>query len=156
MAKVSTSRSGSFVVINVSGLRGFSTALRRARPEISRELRLGLRRAGDLVKEEARARAATGDMPASIADSLRVRTYGVRVSVIAGSTKATAAAAFEHKGVPGNFRHPLFGNRAYWYEQRAHPYLRPAAEMLAPKVADEVLDAVGAAIDKALAGELAT
>ena len=68
----------------------------------------------------------------------------------------TAAAAFEHKGVPGNFRHPLFGNRAYWYEQRAHPYLRPAAEMLAPKVADEVLDAVGAAIDKALAGELAT
>ena len=32
MAKVSTRRSGSFVVINVSGLRGFSTALRRARP----------------------------------------------------------------------------------------------------------------------------
>lgn len=97
----------------------------------------------------------TGEMPENIAKSIRTRTAGIRVSVLAGSADATAAAAFEHRGVPGQFRHPLFGNRAYWYNQRAHPYLRPAAEANAPKVADAILKAVGDVIDKVLGEETA-
>jgi hypothetical protein len=139
--------------MDLSGLRGFASALRKASPGLAKELRAGLRHGAEIVRDDAIARAASADVPKSISPSIRVRTAGVRASVIAGNEKAPAAA-FENKGFPGQFRHPLFGNRAYWYPQRAHPFLRPSAEANAARVADEITERVGEVIDKAL-GETA-
>lgn len=147
MPKTRTSHSGSLVTIDLSPLRGFVTSLRKASPELNREMRKGLRRGGDIVRDEAKGLASWSTR---IPGSIRVRTTGIRVSVIAGNKNAPHAAAFEHEGVPGFFRHPVFGNRDVWVNQRARPYLRPAAESNSDEVADAVLKAVAEAIDRTL------
>lgn len=147
MPKTRTSRAGSLVTIDLSPLRGFVTSLRKAAPEVNREMRRGLRRGGDIVRDEAKELSSWSTR---IPGSIRVRTVGIRVSVIAGDKNAPHAAAFEHEGVPGFFRHPVFGNRSVWVDQRARAYLRPAAEASASEVSDAILQAVSEAIDKTL------
>jgi hypothetical protein len=78
-----------------------------------------------------------------------VRSSGIRVSVVAGGAKAPDAAPYENKGVDGFFRHPVFGNREVWVDQKARPFLRPAAEATAPRVTEKVLENVGKVLDDA-------
>lgn len=163
MANVSVRRSGNFLMLDASGLRGFAEGLRRASPEMAKQLRTKMRRAGERVRDDAKVIASASDVPSGIAPSIRVRASlagagsGVHLSVLAGPKNdgdtaggVGAAAAVEHRGEPGTFRHPLFGNRDYWFEQRAHPYLRPAAERNMARVADEVLAATQEVLDDVL------
>jgi len=139
VAKTRTSRSGTLVTLDLSGLRDFATAVRKASPELRKALRAGLKEGGDIVADEARARSSWSSR---IPGSIRVRTAGIRVSVVAGGAKAPDGAPYENKGLPGQFRHPVFaqGDRASWtwVNQKARPFLRPAAEATAPEVADKV------------------
>lgn len=142
MAKTRTSRSGSLVTIDLSGLRGLATALRKAQPELVKTFRAALRQGGELVANDVRE--STARWSTRIPQTVRTRTSGIRVSVIAGGARAPHAAAYEHRGEPGDVRHPVFGNRQVWTSKNtpARPSLRPSAERRAPEVADTVLDGV--------------
>lgn len=142
--------------IDASDFRAVARALRRASPALARDLRHNLRKAGDVVAQEARQIA--GQHSTSIPPTIRVRTSGASVSVVAGGgSKGTEPAAiaglFELGNTrgrgraqvadpSGKFRHPVYGHRNRWADQSMHPFLAPAGERKRP--------AVEALVEKAL------
>ena len=106
--------------IDTSQLRGLARSLRKVVPEVSAKLREELRATGEPVAVEARALAAG---LAGVPETIKVRLSNTQVAVVAGGAGEAEkhkgkAAAFEHMGVPGTFRHPVFGNREVWCRNR--------------------------------------
>ena len=100
----------------------FGERLGRAPAEIDNRLRTGFRRAGDLVAGVAQARAAPKGT------EVVAHPFGIGAVIHATNVHGGGTAALEHHGDPGTFRHPVFGNRANWVSQAAHPFLHPALE----------------------------
>ena len=125
------------ISVNLRELRDLAMAVKAADPELAKSLRAELKKAGNVVASQARMNAPTKTIP----NTIKVRTYGFNVSVVAGGGN-TPAAAFEHGGVPGSFRHPLFGNRDHWYSQAAQPFLFPAFEARQPQLVSGIIGAL--------------
>ncbi|HEV8065123.1 MAG TPA: hypothetical protein VGP46_09835 [Acidimicrobiales bacterium] len=146
-------RIGGGLTTDVTSFRDFAVALRTAQPALSTSLRLQLRAVGELVAAEARSRFA--EVSTSVPPTVRVSsTANLQVSVTAGG-KGALAGLLELGGSSGgaSWRHPLFGDTGYWYEQSTHPSLYPALD----SKADEAEVLVGNALDDALriaAGEV--
>ena len=95
-----------------------------------------LRGAGDLIAADAKANIAPYSK--SIPPTVKVRIAKTRVSVVAGGAGVPIGGLFElgNKGHgksqaaarSGTFRHPVFGDRTVWVNQKMHPYLLRAAE----------------------------
>ena len=143
------SRTGGGIAIQIDGtdLTKLGGQLRRAAPASWKACQVRLRAVGEVIAEDARGRAA---FSTRIPGSIRVRSRGASVSVIAGGPAAPDAAPYENKGVQGKFRHPLFGDREHWYDQTARPFLAPALEAHRDKAAIEILDAVHEAIGRTI------
>lgn len=131
------------VSIDTSSFAKFARGLAVIDPELKRELRAGLKAAGELVATDARARAG---FSSRIPGSIRVSVAGNTIKVIANAKKAPDAKPLEHGGREGTFRHPVFGDRQNWVAQQARPFLRPA--LLANKEAAVHLAKV--AVERAL------
>jgi hypothetical protein len=56
------------------------------------------------------------------------------------------------EGLPGTFRHPVFGDREDWVSQQKHPFLTPAVAKNIGHVTDRVEAALTEAVDIAMAG----
>lgn len=116
------------ITIDTSSFTRFARDIRKCSTLVSKNLKAELKQAGEIVAIQARLNASFSTrIPATI----KVRSAGGVIRVIAGGQSAPhkgEAEAFEHKGVPGTFRHPVYGNKKKWVNQRAHPYLRTAAE----------------------------
>lgn len=113
--------------IEYSGVRELARALGRMPAELRLELRPELRKAGQIVADQAKANASWSTrIPGaiSVSTSTTSRTGGVAVRV--DHIKAPHARPLE--GVTGNgiFRHPVFGNRSNWVDQPTRPFLFPA------------------------------
>jgi hypothetical protein len=108
--------------VKVDGLQKFSRELRKANPKLKREFDRLLKQAADGIVTEAKINAGWSER---IPGSIRPVIKRGRVAVKAGNAKAPHAAALENKGKGGTFRHPVYGNRAVWVDQEAHPYLGP-------------------------------
>lgn len=146
MARSETVRNG--FGIDTRDMKAFTRALRKASPAVARDMRRHLREAGELVAGEARKRAEEHSQ--SIASTIKVRTAGATVAVVAGGPDAPLAALYEignkGGGSGSTFRHPVYGhNDQPWVEQPRFPFLAPSA---AEKSA-EVLDLVGETLDEA-------
>lgn len=84
---------------------------------------------GEEVARDADADAPASKIHGSISATPRVRGSGITVDLRISHAKSKGAGpAFEQIGGASTFRHPLFGNRNYWYPQAADPFLRPALE----------------------------
>jgi hypothetical protein len=128
--------------------------LRKAQPEAHKQLRRRLRKAGEIVAVAARELAS--EHSEKIPPTVKVRTAGATVAVIAGGKDAAIAPLFELGNTGGSksaaaarrdkFRHPVYGNRQVWVDQDMHPFIAPAAaaHMLAVE-----RDVVGALDDAA-------
>ncbi len=131
----------------------FSKALRKAQPELAKNLRKKLRAAGEEIAEIARRNASWST---TIPGSIKVRTSGPYVKVIAGGAKAQGARALEHRGLTGTFRHPVFPNPKVpvsewtWVAQQAHPFLAPAVNEGREIAQRMALDALDEAVRDAL------
>jgi hypothetical protein len=102
------------------------------------DLAMRLKEAGEIIA--ALARANFGSWSSRIPGSVRVTGGRTGVNVVAGGKKGPAAYTAEL-----HVRHPLFGNRDYWYDPGADqkPGLAPAAEEgvdAAARVVAEVID----------------
>lgn len=111
---------------------------------VQQELRPKLKKAGEIIAADARARAHWSKrIPGAISVSTRFtgKAPGVIISVNAG--KAPHARPIEGLlSRSGFFRHPLFGDRDRWYSQPTRPFLVPAAEANREKVVEEIASAV--------------
>lgn len=113
------------LTLDVSELKDLARDVRRVSPALAKEFLKDLGRSGEIVAQKARSNAS---FSTRIPGTVKVRRRGVSVRVQAGGDKAPHAAAFEHGGKTGQFRHPVFGDRNTWASQPAHPFLRPAFE----------------------------
>ncbi|MGH3097896.1 MAG: HK97 gp10 family phage protein [Streptosporangiales bacterium] len=112
-------------------------------PELRRLLRPKLRAAAQPIVARARRKASWSTrIPSAIKvqTSFSGRHPGVFIRVDA--TKAPHARPFENLGKPGTFRHPVFGDREVWVNQKARPFLFPAVEAAGPHVREVVSDAI--------------
>lgn len=169
MARNAVSRTGTPIVADTRQLARLARNLRAASPEAWKACRRELRVAVAPVAADAAARASA--FSSTVPSSVRVRvTGGGNVKIVAGGKRAPVGAPMENKGIPGKFRHPLWGSweppsRGFknhgkqWVDgdprnQMAHPYLNPAAEAGKGAVADKVLDAVTSAVERVLRDSL--
>lgn len=137
---------GNFYV-DTTQLKDLAKRLRAGNPAAAKALRVRLREIGEVVAVEARERASySSRIPASI----KVRTRGVSLSVVAGGPNAPDAAPLENKGQGGSFRHPVHGNYDVWVAQKARPFLGPSVQAksaqidaMAQGVIDDMLREIG-------------
>lgn len=129
------------VIVDVSQLKALARSLKLAAPELEKNFHTALVAAGELVAIEARQQSSWSHR---IPKTIRVRRRGLGVRVEAGGDAAPHAAPLEHGGIPGKFRHPVFGGlyTDEWVDQEARPFLTPAAVITTPAVVDAVLVAV--------------
>lgn len=134
----------------------FTRALRKAKPEVAKLLRMRLRTAGKLVADDAKVRASEHSQ--SIPPSIKIRTSGMMVAVIAGGEGVPLAGLYElgnkpnRRNDPTSFRHPLFGNKNIWYSQQAYPFLAAAVRDHIEQVEFEASLALAEAIQKVVSG----
>ncbi len=93
--------------------------------EMRAQFAVTLKEAGELVAAAARRNAS---FSTRIPRTIKTRRRGGAVQVVAGGSKAPGAMPIDHRGVPGIFRHPVFGR---WIsgspgDQKAHPFMEPA------------------------------
>ncbi len=124
--------------IDTSELKRFAADCKAAVPGLEKEFYASLAAAGEIVAARARSKAPSS----RIAGTIHTRRRGVRVRIEAGGDAAPHAAPLENHGVPGSFRHPVFGNYDNWVSQPARPFLTPAAEESVGEVEAAVLRAV--------------
>lgn len=112
---------------HANGLTRFARDLRKVGPAVFVELKGKIAEAGELVAENARARAKSR----RVAGTVRVRAAtGSGVAIVAGVGEKKPhlgeAKAFENKGQHGTFRHPVPPSSSVWVSQRADPILHDA------------------------------
>lgn len=120
--------------VNTRELRQLTKDFRGWKPD--KQLHKMLRVAGQLIADDAKILVA--DVSKSTIPTVRVRVSKTRVSVVAGGAGHTISGLMElgnsgrgksqaaaRRGV---FRHPVFGDRSNWVDQRRESYLLPALE----------------------------
>lgn len=126
--------------VNRSDLRRLIADFEALPPDTRRELRPALREGAQPMLMAARRNASwsTRIPPATkIATALNLGGSGVTISV--DTNAAPHAPLYEG---PQSFRHPRWGDKSWWYTQRARPFFAPA---LAAHE-DDVVDAVARAV----------
>lgn len=115
--------------IDTTDFRVVAKALRLAGGQTAKNLRRGLRAAGEIVATEARAISSANSK--KIPPTIKVRVTSTTVSVVAGGNGVPEAGLFEMgnagRSASGTFRHPVFGDKEVWVDQPMHPFLKPAA-----------------------------
>lgn len=105
--------------------------LRGMSKEIRRETRPAIRQAAEPMVAQARANASwSSRIPKAIKLSNTRRGVTIRVN----KAKAPHARPYEDITGGGQFRHPVFGNRARWVSQATRPFLDPAVKAHRGKV----------------------
>ncbi|WP_440685340.1 hypothetical protein [Cellulomonas soli] len=119
-----------------------AAALSRVPDELHGELRKQLRTVGEQVREDAAANASwSSRIPGAL--QMRVSFDGPRTGVRISASAKKAPHARVYEGIVDDpFRHPFFGNRDWWYEQAARPFLMPAAEKAHENVVAGALEAI--------------
>jgi HK97 gp10 family phage protein len=114
--------------------------------ELKVQLRPGLRKAGEIVRDRARFNASwSTKIPAATRVSVGFTKRNPGVAVVVNKNRAPNARPFEHGGADGTFRHPVFGHDDRWVSQKARPFLAKAAAEEAPeaeRLIAEVVDKV--------------
>lgn len=113
--------------------------------EIKAELRPLLRKTGQAALVAVKGNASWSQQIPR-ATRLQISLAGKRpgVAVVTNRHRAPHARPIEHRGKPGRFRHPLFGDRDTWVTQTAQPFMTEEA----PKWQEAVRDGIGEIVDQ--------
>ena len=90
-----------------------------------KQVKKALKLAGELIATDARA--LVSPYSKTTPPTIRVRTRKTSISVIAGGTNVPIAGLLEMgnrgRSTGNTFRHPVFGDKSIWVNQKMHPYL---------------------------------
>lgn len=136
--------------------RGFDRALPN---HLRRRLRAAASPAADAAKAAALATPSSGTgttgLRAAIAASIRieipagVRRAGVFIKADASRMPAGQKTLAKRLEGIGRWRHPLFGNREAWFNQRSHPYFRRTVAARLTTARFDMYDAIDDALRQA-------
>ena len=133
MAKSSTVNVPVSMTVTTVGLKELQQALKAAADGTAKQLRLGLKGAGQIVQEQAQENASfSSKIPGKIKVSVGQRAIAVYA-------KDGEAVSYETHG-----KHPVYDKRKKRWNKvpLKRPFLAPAAESKADEVASAILDAV--------------
>lgn len=112
---------------------------------LSRELRPALLRAAEPILRDAKGRASWSErIPAAIKLKLSLSQSRPGVRLVTDAAAAPHARPLEDANGAG-LRHPVFGNRDVWVQQRTRPFFFPAVKAGSAQVVAESTAAVVAA-----------
>jgi hypothetical protein len=125
-------------ILDLGEVRGLAQRLGRIPKEFQPRTRRMIRAAGQEMRSDAAGNASwSSRIPSSL--SLRVSLNSARPGISLRASLKAAAHARVYEGILGDvFRHPLFGDREFWYTQRARPYLLPAVERQTEQIVAEL------------------
>jgi hypothetical protein len=131
-------------------LRLMASELRKTSPAILKATQAVLRAEGQKIAERSREKSSWST---KIPEQITVRVSGVNKVTI--SANSSEAAALEHGGNEGTFRHPLnWPNQrkggGSWVDQDARPFLHPVAYEELDTTLIAVRDAVLGEVEKAI------
>lgn len=129
---------------NTDGLKELALKFRAADPAVKKAYREELKEIAKTVADDARERIADKSPPTAAAIKVGARGAN-KVTISAGKRKI--ASLLEGDGHPGEWRHPLFGDREHWYTEERHPYLWPAWEANKQTVSDRMGRAIHDAME---------
>lgn len=114
-------------------LRAFIRDNDKLPKDVRRDLRIGLRAAAQKPLLAAKENAAWSTrIPGAIRLSVSISARSAGVAIKVNKKIAPHGRPLEHKGRLGDFRHPVYGQGPReswtWAENRARPFLWPAAE----------------------------
>ena len=160
------SSGGVQIVIDPAEWYRFKKELDNFDPAITRALRKRIRNAGNIAATAVKKalREATPD-GTSMGPGRQALIDATKVSISFGKRSAgtrivTSASKLpaEHKGLLNvynktAFRHPLFGNKDYWQNQRGRPYFGASIQkVMGTAITDEIRAALDDAV-KAIGGK---
>jgi hypothetical protein len=133
--------------IDLRGLNKVVRDLRDIEPKARAKVNAAIKLGGQAIVTAAQSNAAWS---AQLPGTVRAKATGRNLTIVAGvpnKKKIPAAAieygrSWEYQTYSPTFRHPLFGNRRHWYDQRARPFIRPAIEGHLDEVASDIAQAV--------------
>lgn len=132
---------------DASHLRKLSRDFLRVDPAAVKAAKAVIRAAAVVVLEEAKANSSYSTR---IPASGKVRMLGLNAKIVFGGDTAPDAAPIENRG-KGHVRHPLFGNKNFWYENPQPAFLTPAFERhqaeLDALLAEAVVEATKAVLE---------
>lgn len=125
-------------IFQLDEVRGLASRLARIPQQFQPRARRMMRVAGQEMLGDAIGNASwSSRVPGSL--SLRVSLNGNRIGIAIRASLKTAAHARVYEGILGDtFKHPLFGDREFWYTQAARPYLLPAVERQSDQIVAEL------------------
>lgn len=142
---------GSPVVANTDQLLRLAQGLRAASPAAYRSYQRTVRVGAAKVLADAQSRASYSQ---KIPGSGRVRMLpNGNARVTFGGPSAPDAAPLENRG-RGFVRHPLFGNRNFWYTTQLPAFLTPAFLENQPEIVQLMGSALVAAVEAAIDAKL--
>lgn len=108
-------------------IRKLVNDLRKIGDGVGRNLGKEFKKAAGPVASQAKANASwstriPGAITVGVSSSRRYPGAQIKVS----KEKAPHARLFEFPGRGGSFRHPVYGNREVWVDQKGRPFIRPA------------------------------
>jgi hypothetical protein len=117
--------------------------MRNLTPETQKAVRPKIRKAGQLVADDAKRNASwSSRIPPSIRVRTSFRANRENVTVLVGNKNAPHARPYEGITSRGStFRHPVHG-REWWVAQDTRPFLIPAAEAKQVEAADLISSAL--------------
>jgi hypothetical protein len=140
----------------VDELRAAARALRDADRQLGERMSRGLRQIGERFARDVRSEAHrlpsgyAPTMAAAVRVSTSLKRGGMSLRVYAPGKGDERAVRAINAGV---LRHPVFGHRARWVEQRVRPgFVDDPARRLADRVQHEIESAVDAAVATATRG----
>lgn len=128
-------------MIRIDGLhvKAFADQLRGLSPEIQKQLRPAIRRAGGAFLQDVRSNASWSTrIPAATKMFVGFGPRSSGVQIRTSARQAPHARAYEGIGTRGmSFRHPVFGGDA-WVEEATRPFIQPAVRANADGTVREV------------------
>ena len=125
-------------ILELGEVRGLAQRLGQIDKQFQPRARRMMRTAGQGMLSDAKGNASwSSRIPAAL--SLRVTLNAARPGIAIRASLKAAEHARVYEGILGDtFRHPLFGDRDFWYTQRARPYLLPAVERQTELIVNEL------------------
>lgn len=107
--------------------------------DLRREIRPLMRKIGTPALAAARRNASwSRKIPRATTLSVSLTKRGAGMKISTRRALADSAHAFEHKGRPGMFRHPVNPSKTVWVSQRARPFMWPAVEPITKTIDKEI------------------
>jgi len=125
-------------ILQLGEVRGLAQRLGQMPKQFQPRARRMMRSAGQDMLGDAKGNASwSSRIPGAL--TLRVALNGSRPGIAIRASLKAAAHARVYEGILGDtFRHPLFGDREFWYTQPARPYLLPAVERQTEQIVAEL------------------